>query len=90
MTINLPNDLEQFIRAEVNKGLFASEDDAIAEAVRLLRLQLSQTSKATSVSASFPDPVLGAMRDAADEMDEIAAEAMMQREQQPWRLSPDE
>ena len=28
------------------------------------------------------------MRDAADEMDEIVAEAMRHREQQPWRLSP--
>jgi len=90
LTINLPSDLEQFIRAEVGKGLFESEDDAIAEAVRLLRRQLSQTPKATPASASSPDPLLGAMRDAAEEMDEIAAEALMQREQQPWRLSPDE
>lgn len=89
MTINLPNDLEQFIQAEVHRGQFASEDDAIAEAVRLLRRQLSQTPK-TAAATTFPDPVLGVMRDAADEMDEIAAEAMMQREQQPWRLSPDE
>jgi hypothetical protein len=36
------------------------------------------------------DPLLGAMSDAADEMDEIVADAMRQREQQPWRLSPGE
>jgi hypothetical protein len=33
---------------------------------------------------------LGAMRDAANQMDEIVAEAMRHREQQPWRLSPSE
>ncbi|HEY7331291.1 MAG TPA: hypothetical protein VH592_26895 [Gemmataceae bacterium] len=89
MTINLPDDLAQYIRAEVLKGQFASEDDAIAEAVRLLQRQLSQEPR-TTAAAALPDPVLGAMRDAADEMDEIAAEAMMQREQQLWRLSPNE
>ncbi|HWG46902.1 MAG TPA: hypothetical protein VN688_29335 [Gemmataceae bacterium] len=90
MTINLPNDLEHFIRAEVHRGQFASEDDAIAEAVRLLRRQLSQTPKIKAADATAPDPVLGVMRDAADEMDEIAAAAMRHRELQPWRLSPDE
>ena len=36
MTINLPDDLERFIRAEVHSGHFASEEDAIATAIRLL------------------------------------------------------
>jgi Arc/MetJ-type ribon-helix-helix transcriptional regulator len=39
MTIHLPADLERFIQAEVHSGHFASEDDAIAEAVRLLLLR---------------------------------------------------
>jgi Arc/MetJ-type ribon-helix-helix transcriptional regulator len=94
MTINLPEDLERFIRAEVHRGHFASEDDAIAEAVRLLRCQLAQTAT-TGMPPGPPasggaDPVMGAMREAADEMDEIVAETMRQREQQPWRLSPGE
>ncbi len=93
MTINLPDDLERFIWAEVHSGHFASQDDAIAVAVRLLRRQLSQATTPSSTAcppagATTPDPVLGTMRDAADEMDEIVAEAMRQREQQPWRLSP--
>ena len=84
MTIHLPEDLEAaFIRAEVHSGHFASADDAIAEAVRLLRQQLSQVSR----PAALADPVLGAMRDAADELDGIVADTMTQREQQPWRLS---
>jgi putative addiction module CopG family antidote len=90
MTIHLPDDLERFIRAEVHSGHFASEDDAVAEAVRLLRRQLSQGVKAmpatTGAAAQTVDPLLGAMRDAADELDEIVAEAMRHREQQPWRL----
>jgi Arc/MetJ-type ribon-helix-helix transcriptional regulator len=95
MTINLPEDLERFIRAEVHSGHFASEEDAIAEAVRLLRRQLSQaagpTLAASAPTATMPpDPVLGAMHDSADEMDEIVAEAMTHRGQQPWRLSPGE
>jgi putative addiction module CopG family antidote len=93
MTINLPEDLQRFIQAEVHSGHFSSEDDAIAEAVRLLRRQLTQAAAAAPAAghpAAAPDPVLGALRDAADEMDEIVAEAMSHREQQPWRLSPGE
>lgn len=90
VTINLPNDLERFIQEEVHRGQFASEDEAIAEAVRLLRRQLGHAPKATAATTALTDPVLGFMREAADEMDEITAEAMRQREQQPWRLSPDE
>ena len=42
MTINLPENLERSILAEVHSGHFASVDDAVAEAVRLL-LQKSQS-----------------------------------------------
>jgi Arc/MetJ-type ribon-helix-helix transcriptional regulator len=95
MTINLPDDLERFLRTEVHQGRFASEEHAIVEAVRLLRLQLNQrttptTAPARTASMSTPDPVLGAMRDAAHEMDEIVAQAMRQREHEPWRLSSGE
>jgi Arc/MetJ-type ribon-helix-helix transcriptional regulator len=34
MTIQLPEDLEQGIRATVSSGAFATEDEAVAEAVR--------------------------------------------------------
>lgn len=36
MTIHLPNDLESSIRAEVASGHYASVDEAMAEAARLL------------------------------------------------------
>ena len=84
MTINLPDDLQRFLRAEVRNGHFPSEEEAVAEAVRLLRRQRSQP------AAAAPDPVLGALRDAADELDEVVADAMWHREHQPWRLAPGE
>lgn len=37
MTTHLPSDLEQFVKAKVKSGRFASSDEAITEAVRLLR-----------------------------------------------------
>jgi Arc/MetJ-type ribon-helix-helix transcriptional regulator len=94
VTINLPDDLERFLRAEVHRGHFASENDAIVEAVQLLRRQLAEAPARppapATAGASASDPVLGAMRDAADEMDDIVAGAMRHREQQPWRLSTSE
>ncbi len=40
MTIQLPNDLERSIEAAVRDGRFASVDDAMAEAARLLLREL--------------------------------------------------
>ncbi len=37
MNTQLPKDLEQFVRAKVRSGRFSSSDEAITEAVRLLR-----------------------------------------------------
>jgi antitoxin ParD1/3/4 len=39
MTIHLPEDLQRFVHAGVQSGRFTSPDDAITEAVRLLRRQ---------------------------------------------------
>ncbi|HYV35988.1 MAG TPA: hypothetical protein VE988_09820 [Gemmataceae bacterium] len=44
MTIHLPEDLERYIAHAVLSGQFASEQDAITEAVRLLRERKRQTS----------------------------------------------
>ena len=43
MTIHLPNDLESSIQAMVLNGRFASIDDAMAEAARLLLREVKQT-----------------------------------------------
>jgi antitoxin ParD1/3/4 len=37
MIAHLPADLEQFVKAKVRSGRFTSSDEAITEAVRLLR-----------------------------------------------------
>ncbi len=37
LTVQLPEDLERYVEAEVKGGRFASADEAIAEALRLLR-----------------------------------------------------
>ena len=47
MTINLPNDLESSIQATVRNGRFASVDDAMAEAARLLLRELASASLRT-------------------------------------------
>jgi putative addiction module CopG family antidote len=44
ITIDLPEDLERFIRSEVQRGLFASEVEVITEAVRLLQQRKQEAS----------------------------------------------
>ena len=88
MTIHLPNDLESSIQAAVNNGRFASVDDAMAEAARLLLRKLAQGQQASptgDASDPGPDPFLGSMRDAADELDQIVADAYRRRREETWR-----
>ncbi len=91
MTIHLPNDLETSIQAAVQSGRFASVDDAMAEAARLLLHTITQQPKPTPTDTAAPrDPLLGIWRDAPDEIDEIVAEAMQRRREEPWRAIPGE
>ena len=84
MTIQLPNDLESSVQAAVHSGRFASLDDAMAEAVRLL-LREPKPGQPQG-NASTPDlGSIGAMRDAADELDEIVADAYRKRREESWR-----
>jgi antitoxin ParD1/3/4 len=39
MTFHLPEDLERFVQTKVQNGRFASANEAITEAVRLLRVR---------------------------------------------------
>jgi putative addiction module CopG family antidote len=43
MTIQLPEELERYVRSEVRQGRFASADEAITEAVLLLRQRTSDS-----------------------------------------------
>ena len=88
MTIQLPNDLESRVRAEVHSGRFASVDDAMAEAARLLLRELDQRQTPAPPPVIANSPALGsigAMRDAADELDEIVADAYCKRRDETWR-----
>jgi Arc/MetJ-type ribon-helix-helix transcriptional regulator len=104
MMIQLPNDLENSIQAAVRNGRFASVDAAMAEAARLLLRVINggqPEPKPVEFNAS-PDPLqgirrdtagvgsIGAMREAADELDEIVADAMKRRREEPWRIIPGE
>jgi Arc/MetJ-type ribon-helix-helix transcriptional regulator len=87
MTIHLPNDLESSIQAAVHSGRFASVDDAMAAAVRLLLQELNRGPQQTSpsVTGGHSDPVLGCMRDDDALMDEIVADAYRHRNEDTWR-----
>jgi len=56
MTIHLPEDLERFVQEKVQSGRFASEDDAISEAVRLLRLAEDRATGKAGGEASLAVP----------------------------------
>ena len=87
MTIQLPDYLVSSVEAAVQSGRFPSVDDAMEEAVRLLlrELELGQQQTKPPANASNPDPVLGCMRDDADLMDEIVADAYRHRREETWR-----
>jgi len=89
MTIHLPENLESPLLAAVHQGRFASVDDAMAEAVRLLLRALIQepapAERAPDPGDSAPDPILGLMRDDAELMDEIVADAYRRRREETWR-----
>ena len=83
MTIHLPDDVESSINAEVLVGHFASVDDAIAEAWRTFLRQKPQVEHPTGLGS------IGAMRDAADALDEAVQLAMNLR-QRPWIVPANE
>ena len=89
MTIHLPQDVKRSIEAAVHGGRFASVDDALTEAARLLLRELAQESHQARPTANgpvtTPDPILGLMRDDTELMDEIVADAYRQRGEETWR-----
>jgi Arc/MetJ-type ribon-helix-helix transcriptional regulator len=92
MTIHLPNDLESSIQAVVHSGHFASVDDAMAEAARLLLRQIEQGQwePKPAPSDTSPDPLFGLWREDAAVLDEIVDHAMKNRREQSCRSSPSE
>lgn len=92
MTIHLPHDLESSIQAAVHNGRFASVDDAMAEAARLLLRELArvhQPDQTSGTPASAGLGFIGALRDDAELLDQAVEHAMKVRER-PWRLNDGE
>jgi Arc/MetJ-type ribon-helix-helix transcriptional regulator len=84
MTIHLPKELESSIEAAVTGGHFASVDEAMAEAARMLLRDLQHRPHPPATPDDH-DPVIGSMRDAADLMDEIVADAYRKRREDKGR-----
>ena len=86
MTIHLPKDLESSIQAAVRNSQFATVDEAMAHAARLLLRELSRKQTApVNAGDDTPDPILGLMRDDPELMDEIVADAYRHRREDKWR-----
>jgi Arc/MetJ-type ribon-helix-helix transcriptional regulator len=90
MTIRIPQDLERSIEKAVSAGRFATLDEAMTEAASLLLQRLNhEQAQATPLPAAAdelpPDPMLGLMRDDAELMDEIVADAYRRRREDKWR-----
>jgi len=86
MTIHIPKELESTIEAAVHGGHFASLDDAMAEAARLLIRDLKQRPQPPAEDTdSGPDPIMGLWSDCTDEIDQIVTDAYHQRQQPSWR-----
>jgi Arc/MetJ-type ribon-helix-helix transcriptional regulator len=87
MTIHIPPALENPILAAVHSGRYATLDDAMTKAASLLleELRQEQTQAKLTATAASPDPVLGCMRDDAELMDEIVADAYRHRREDTWR-----
>ena len=62
----------------------------MAEAARLLLRTITQEAKPTPATAALSDPLLGIWRDAPEEIDEIVAETMQRRREEPPRAIPGE
>ncbi len=85
MTIHLPPELENSIRAEVLSGQFASEDDMIAAAVRDYLQRKGQRTPPNPGMGS-----IGAMRDDAELLEQVTQAIMQSRETRTLRLPSDE
>ncbi len=81
MTIRLPNHLERFVHDQVHAGRYSTEDEMISDALEQLRQHVKPVTESHGS--------LGAMSDAAAELDAEVEHAMKLR-RQPCRALPSE
>ena len=89
MTIHVSKDVEHAIDAAVRGGQFASADEMVNELVRDYArrhpVRPSNPPLDANDGEDTPDPLLGLMRDDAELMDEIVADAYRHRREDKWR-----
>lgn len=89
MTISVSKDVERTIDAAVRSGQFASAAEMVTELVReyARRHPVQPVLPPTNAEddEDTPDPFLGLMRDDAELMDEIVADAYRHRQEDKWR-----
>jgi len=89
MTIHVSKDVEHAIDAAVRSGQFASADEMVNELVRdyIRSHPVPPSSQPAHVNdgEDTPDPLFGLMRDEAELMDEIVADAYRHRQEDKWR-----
>ena len=90
MTIHVPPEIENAINAAVQSGLFASADDAVAEAWQYFARQRVKAQAQRGRPSSDFDPIMGSASDHAELVDQIVNDAMQRREQRPFRLGTHE
>jgi len=74
MTIHLPKDVESSINAAVHSGHFASVDDAMTEAARLLLRQINQRQAAPEAEAARQEPAVEARKPVWERIQEMTAD----------------
>ena len=90
MDVQLSEELRGPIEATVQNGHFSSVNAAMAAAARLLIQQHAERVPDSPSANLGPNPFLGSMREAADELDAIVADAYRQRDAEVWSESPGE
>jgi Arc/MetJ-type ribon-helix-helix transcriptional regulator len=79
MNIHLPRDVERSVEAAVRDGRFHSASDALTQAWRAFEHEYQTPPQSPGLGS------IGAMRDDADELDEVVADAMKRRGEDAWR-----
>ncbi len=76
MNTNLPKELERFVQAKVRSGRFTSSDEAITEAVRLLRQreEAEETRVLEGIRQGLEDMRAGRGRPAEEVFEDIRRE----------------
>ena len=87
MNVQLPEEMRTPIEATVQNGHYSSVDAAMTAAAHLLIQQVAKCEPDSPNANYGPDPFLGSMREAADELDAIVADVYRQRDLEVWKDS---